>query len=68
MNDGTANYHAKRNKPVGERQIPYDLTYKRNVMNKIKSAQQNQRCRITEQTDSSKRGEKTGKRLVKKHW
>ena len=21
--------------PVGERQIPYDLTYKRNVMNKV---------------------------------
>ena len=33
--DGTGDYYAKRNKPVGERQIPYDLTYKRNLMNKI---------------------------------
>ena len=33
--DGTGEYYGKRNKPVGERQIPYDLTYKRSVMNKI---------------------------------
>ena len=33
--DRMGEYHAKWNKPVGERQIPYDLTYKRNVMNKI---------------------------------
>ena len=26
---------AKWNKPGGERQIPYDLTYKRKLMNKI---------------------------------
>ena len=33
--DRTGEYYAKWNEPVGERQIPYDLTYKRNVMNKI---------------------------------
>ena len=33
--DGTGYYYAKRNKPVGERQIPCDLTYKRNLMNKV---------------------------------
>ena len=33
--DRTGEYHAKWNKPVGERQIPYDCTYKRNLMNKI---------------------------------
>ena len=26
--DGTREYYAKWNKPGGERQIPYDLTYK----------------------------------------
>ena len=33
--DGTGEYFAKWNKPVGERQIPYDLTYKRTLMNKV---------------------------------
>ena len=33
--DGTREYYAKWNKPGSERQIPYDLTYKRNLMNKI---------------------------------
>ena len=33
--DGTGEHCIKWNKPVGERQIPYDLTYKRNLMNKI---------------------------------
>ena len=28
--DGTGEHHAKWNKPGGERQIPYDLTYKWN--------------------------------------
>ena len=38
--DGTvenyAEWNAEWNTPVGERQIPYNLTYKRNLMNKIK--------------------------------
>ena len=33
--DGTGKYYAKWNKPVGETQIPYGVTYKRNLMNKI---------------------------------
>ena len=33
--DGSGDYCAKRNKPIRERQIPYDLTCKRNLMNKI---------------------------------
>ena len=33
--DGTGEYYAKWNKPVGKRQIPYDLTYKWNLMKKI---------------------------------
>ena len=33
--DGTGEYHGDWTKPVGERQIPYDLTYKRKLMNKI---------------------------------
>ena len=33
--DGTGEYYTKWNKPVGERQIPYDCTFKRNLMNKI---------------------------------
>ena len=31
----TGEYYAKWNKPVGERQIPYDLTHKRNLTNKV---------------------------------
>ena len=33
--DGPGEYHAKWNKPVRERQVPYDLTYMWNLMNKI---------------------------------
>ena len=33
--DGTGDYCAKWIKPVGKRQIPYDHTYKSNLMNKI---------------------------------
>ena len=32
---GNRECYAKRNKPVGEKQIPYDLTYKRNLMNNM---------------------------------
>ena len=34
--DGTGEYYTKWNKAVGERQILYDLTYKRNLMKKSK--------------------------------
>ena len=33
--DGPGDYYNKWNKSVNERQIPYDLTYKWNLMNKI---------------------------------
>ena len=33
--DGTGEHYAKWDKPGGERQIPYDLPYKRNLINKI---------------------------------
>ena len=34
MNE-TGEYYAKWSNPVGEKQIPYDLTYKWNLMNQI---------------------------------
>ena len=56
--DGSGEDYAKWNKPDGERQIPYDLTYKWNLNNKTnKQAQQNQRHENKEQTDSDQRGE-----------
>ena len=32
--DGTGKHYAKQNKPGGEREIPYDLTFNRNLINK----------------------------------
>ena len=32
--DGNGEHYAKWNKPGKERQIPYDLTFKKNLMNK----------------------------------
>ena len=32
--DGSGEHYAKWNKPGGEREIPYDLTYKWNLINK----------------------------------
>ena len=58
----------KWNKPGGERQIPYDLTYKWNLIKKTnKQAKYNQRHANKEQTDSNQRegggdnGRKKGK-------
>ena len=34
--DGTGEHHAKWNKPGGEGQIPYDLTFNWNIINKRK--------------------------------
>ena len=36
--DGTGEYYAKRTKPRGERQIPYDLTFNWNIIIKRKKA------------------------------
>ena len=48
--DGTGKHYAKGNKPGGERQIPYDLTFNRNLMNKQTSKQN-----ITKDTEIEKR-------------
>ena len=49
-------YYAKWNKPGGERQIPYDLTYKWNLINKTnKQVKKNQGYVNEEQTDSNQR-------------
>ena len=37
--DGTGEHYAKWNKPGSERQIPYDLTYKWNLINKTNNKQ-----------------------------
>ena len=55
--DSMNEHYVKWNKPGCERQIPYDLIYKRNLINKIKQwAKYNQRHRSMEQTDSGQRG------------
>ena len=55
--DGTGQHYAKWNKPGGEGQIPYDLTYKWNLINKTnKQAEHNQWHWNKEQTDSDQRG------------
>ena len=42
--DGSGEHYAKRNKPGGERQIPYDLTFNSNLINKTnKQEKYNQR-------------------------
>ena len=54
--EGTGEHYAKWNKPGGERQMPYDHTYKWNLMNKTnKWAKWNQRHGNKEQTDSDQR-------------
>ena len=37
--DGTGEHYAKWNKPGGEGQIPYDLTFNWNIINRRKSKQ-----------------------------
>ena len=52
--DGTGEYNAKWNKSGGERQIPYDLTFKWNLINTTnKQAKYNQRHWHEEQSDSN---------------
>ena len=53
--DGTGEHCAKWNKPGIERQIPYDLSYKWNLINKTnKQAKYNQKHWNKEQTDMYK--------------
>ena len=55
--DGTGEHYAEWNKPGSERQTPYDLTYKWNLINKTsKQAKYNQSHCNKEQTDSNQRG------------
>ena len=56
--DGTGEHYAKLNKPGGERQIPHDLTFNRNLINKTnKQAKYNQRHWNWEKADSDQSGE-----------
>ena len=56
--DGTGKHYAKQNKPGSERQIPYDLTFNKNLINKTnKQAKYKQRHRNWEKADSDQRGE-----------
>ena len=67
--DGSEEHYAKWNNPGGEKQIPYDLTYKWNLINKTnKQAKYNQRQWNKEQTYSNGgvMGERKS-RLVKEH-
>ena len=52
--DGPGEHYAQRNKPVREREVPYDLTCMWNLMNKI--TKQKQIHGYGEQTDSCQRG------------
>ena len=55
--DGTGEHYAKWNKPGGKRQIPYDFTFKWNLINKTnKQSKYNQRHWNKEQTDSNQKG------------
>ena len=74
--DGLGEHYTKWNKTGGERQIPYDLIYKWNLINnnkKKKQAKYNQRCWNKEQTDSNQKGggrglmEEIRKRVIKEH-
>ena len=71
--DGTGELYAKWNKPGSERQIPYDLTFKWNLINKTnKQAKYNQRHKLRsgqqwpEERGEVDKREKKGKGLVKK--
>ena len=55
--DGPGEHYAKSNKPSGEKEIPHDLTYKWNLINKTnKQTKYNQRHINKEQSDSDQRG------------
>ena len=65
--DGTGKHYAKWNKPGGERKKTYDLTFKRNLINKTnKQAKYNQRHWNWEQAYSDQRGE--GREFQGKGW
>ena len=72
----TGDYYAKWNKPGGKRQIPYDLTYKRKLLNKTKQKmskiepeawKQGTDWQWPEGRGKGEKGGKKGKSLVKEH-
>ena len=59
--DGSGEHYVKWNKPGSEKQIPYDFTYKQNLINKTnKQAKYNQRHWNKEYTDSNQRSGRRG--------
>ena len=55
--DGSGEHYARWDKPGGNKQIPYNLSYKWNIINKTnKQTKYNQRNWNKEQTDSNQRG------------
>ena len=58
--DGTGEHYAKWNKPGGKRQIPYDLIYKWNLINKTKSKQNTSRDFEIKNKPTVMRGEEWG--------
>ena len=59
--DGTGEHYANWNKPGNERQIPYDLTFNRNLINKTnKQTKYGQIHSNWEQADSDQKGEGRG--------
>ena len=62
QHEWTGEHYAKWNKPGGERQIPYDLTYKWNLISKTnKQAKYNQKFNIEIKNKwTVTRGEKQG--------
>ena len=71
--DGTGEHYAKWSKPGGEGQIPYDLTFNWNLINKTKSKQNVTRDIEIKNSLAVTRGEVGGDnegkggRFVKKH-
>ena len=58
--DGTGEHYAKWNKPDHERQIPYYLTYKKNLMKKQTDEQNRPRGMETRNRLTGTRGEGIG--------
>ena len=58
--DGTGKHYAKSNKPGGERQIPYDLTFNRNLIKKQTSKQNINKDTEIEKRLTVTRGEREG--------
>ena len=69
--DGTAEHYAKWNKPGGDRQIPYDLTFKWNLINKTNKQANITRDMETKNKRTVTRGEvggDNGGKQVKGYW